>query len=405
MGSKRPMQSLILEILNAQPSLRDSKTYLNSFAPRTRLKLPNSFQLPPPPIARPAKPNKHSDDVNRPEHLASRHSTSQEQQELIPAKDGTEAALQPELSPGPITQQHTALVKVQGPFTDRQLESIAEGMVYLKKLGLVSVIVMDSEEATWSSGMSHFASVDGRRLDASEMDEVEEASMAPWLGEAAVRAKGAAKAAAGSKGRRLGLAQEALRKRLVADVYKLSELLSQKGAPARPFPQAVMRVDAEAVTARHAASPPHFPERAPRRSAREGKAGHCWAKQTASAQGQNLEAKASLAAASSSSSSVTAAGGNLMSAVHRSPVASDDDLSTLRSALASDQIPVLAPLALYSDPEEHGAERTVCVSADDVLVGLARDMSAAARAEETAALQGQGLEDGVDMMPLRLMVM
>ncbi|PWN44977.1 hypothetical protein IE81DRAFT_286321 [Ceraceosorus guamensis] len=402
------MQSLILEILNAQPSLRDSKTYLNSFAPRTRqpssggtsrqlppgflqqqqhqqkqpngetsssagsgLKLPNSFQVPPPPIARPANPNKHRDDVNRPEHLVSRHSTSQEQQELIPAKDGTEAALQPELSPGPITQQHTALVKVQGPFTDRQLESIAEGMVYLKKLGLVSVIVMDSEEATWSSGVSHFASVDGRRLDASEMDEVEEASMAPWLGEAAVRAKGAAKAAAGSKGRRLGLAQEALRKRLVADVYKLSELLSQKGAPARPFPQAIMRVDAEA---------------------------------TASAQGQNLEAKASLAAASSSSSSVTAAGGNLMSAVHRSPVASDDDLSTLRSALASDQIPVLAPLALYSDPEEHGAERTVCVSADDVLVGLARDMSAAARAEETAALQGQGLEDGVDMMPLRLMV-
>lgn len=40
---------------------------------------------------------------------------------------------------------HTALVKIQGPFTDRQLESIAEGMVYLKKLGLVSIIVMDNE--------------------------------------------------------------------------------------------------------------------------------------------------------------------------------------------------------------------------------------------------------------------
>lgn len=39
--------------------------------------------------------------------------------------------------------RHTALVKVQGPFSDRQLESIAEGMVYLKKLGLVSIIVMD----------------------------------------------------------------------------------------------------------------------------------------------------------------------------------------------------------------------------------------------------------------------
>lgn len=41
--------------------------------------------------------------------------------------------------------RHTALVKVQGPFTDRQLESIAEGMVYLKKLGLVSIIVVDHE--------------------------------------------------------------------------------------------------------------------------------------------------------------------------------------------------------------------------------------------------------------------
>lgn len=44
--------------------------------------------------------------------------------------------------------RHTALVKIQGPFTDRQLESIAEGMVYLKKLGLVSIIVLDHEEWT-----------------------------------------------------------------------------------------------------------------------------------------------------------------------------------------------------------------------------------------------------------------
>ena len=42
--------------------------------------------------------------------------------------------------------RHTALVKIQGPFTDRQLESIAEGMIYLKKLGLVSIIVLDSED-------------------------------------------------------------------------------------------------------------------------------------------------------------------------------------------------------------------------------------------------------------------
>jgi amino-acid N-acetyltransferase len=39
----------------------------------------------------------------------------------------------------------TALVKVQGPFTDRQLDSIARGIVYLQKLGLVSVIVVEQD--------------------------------------------------------------------------------------------------------------------------------------------------------------------------------------------------------------------------------------------------------------------
>jgi amino-acid N-acetyltransferase len=42
-------------------------------------------------------------------------------------------------------QRHTALVKVQGPFTDVQLDSIARGLVYLEKLGLVSVIVAEND--------------------------------------------------------------------------------------------------------------------------------------------------------------------------------------------------------------------------------------------------------------------
>ncbi|KIP11412.1 hypothetical protein PHLGIDRAFT_27898 [Phlebiopsis gigantea 11061_1 CR5-6] len=42
--------------------------------------------------------------------------------------------------------RRTSLVKLQGPFTDRQLESIARGMVYLEKLGLVSVIVVDNDQ-------------------------------------------------------------------------------------------------------------------------------------------------------------------------------------------------------------------------------------------------------------------
>jgi amino-acid N-acetyltransferase len=44
----------------------------------------------------------------------------------------------------PITR-HTAVVKVQGPFTARQRHSIAEGLIYLQRLGLVSIIVVDDE--------------------------------------------------------------------------------------------------------------------------------------------------------------------------------------------------------------------------------------------------------------------
>ncbi len=43
--------------------------------------------------------------------------------------------------------RRTALVKVQAPFTDVQLESIARGMVYLEKLGLVSVMVVEVDNA------------------------------------------------------------------------------------------------------------------------------------------------------------------------------------------------------------------------------------------------------------------
>lgn len=46
--------------------------------------------------------------------------------------------------------RRTALVKIQGPFTDRQLESVATGMVYLEKLGLVSVVVVDHDD--WCKG-------------------------------------------------------------------------------------------------------------------------------------------------------------------------------------------------------------------------------------------------------------
>lgn len=58
-----------------------------------------------------------------------------------------------DLKPSPILTEilnpvvrRTALVKVQGPFTDAQLDSISRGLVYLEKLGLVSVIVVENDE-------------------------------------------------------------------------------------------------------------------------------------------------------------------------------------------------------------------------------------------------------------------
>lgn len=67
------------------------------------------------------------------------------------AKEQTEVALQTQPSPiiasilDPVCHR-TALVKLQGPFTDRQLDSITRGLIYLKKLGLVSVIVVENED-------------------------------------------------------------------------------------------------------------------------------------------------------------------------------------------------------------------------------------------------------------------
>ncbi|KAF7306778.1 N-acetyltransferase domain-containing protein [Mycena indigotica] len=109
----------IVSILRANPSLRDTRSYLASFGPR------------PKPPAAPVR--------------------------LTPAADGL--ATKPSIpvvledaKPSPVVSsildpviKRTALVKMQGPFTDVQLESISRGLVYLEKLGLVSVIVVESD--------------------------------------------------------------------------------------------------------------------------------------------------------------------------------------------------------------------------------------------------------------------
>ena len=114
-----------MSILRANPSLRDTRSYLASFGLRPQLlpppsqetKLPISDSIPDPSFSK-SIPVVHEDPKPSP-------------------------VLASILNP---IYKRTALVKVQGPFTDIQLDSITRGLVYLEKLGLVSVIVVENDE-------------------------------------------------------------------------------------------------------------------------------------------------------------------------------------------------------------------------------------------------------------------
>lgn len=416
--SKNRMQNLILEVLNSQPSLRDSKQYLKSFGPKNlqqqqggraffdpsvkaqRLKPPSTTvprqpraSVVPPPtkpsydasdshvypdshVASTSKTRLHSSDQGAPASSANVTTSGEEE-----AKDGTQSYLESSHA-GSDSQQHTALVKIQGPFTHRQLESIADGMIYLKKLGLVSIIVVDGEE--WSQpGFAAEFTPEGEKLDAWE--EQEDKELAPWSGPRAAEARRA------ETREIIRQRQISLRRTMLDDVTKLADLLQAKGAPARPFLGPLFRVDGQAAKEAEKRAPRHFPGAEPSTSS----------------------GVASGAVVQELHPSSPAFGYRQMRASPcRAPLVSDDNLYLLRSALATDHIPILAPLALYADPESEGGERFVPVKADDVLVALARDMAMAGQAAEEALLNGQ-LDDvdewqsmtaQVDMMPLRLMV-
>lgn len=60
--------------------------------------------------------------------------------------------------------RRTALVKIQGPFTDIQLNSVARGMAQLQRLGLVSVIVVDRDDIPAIEPHDHVAAQRQRTL-------------------------------------------------------------------------------------------------------------------------------------------------------------------------------------------------------------------------------------------------
>lgn len=124
-------QDFILSLLKANPSLRDTKSYLATFGVRPQV----------PERVDPVYPSILLD--------TSTASFKKEAPDISVNKE----AEQVKPSPSPIVSsilnpvyRRTALVKLQGPFTHKQLDSIARGMVYLEKLGLVSVIVVENDQ-------------------------------------------------------------------------------------------------------------------------------------------------------------------------------------------------------------------------------------------------------------------
>ncbi|KIM47850.1 hypothetical protein M413DRAFT_15944 [Hebeloma cylindrosporum] len=120
-----PDNDFFMSILRSNPSLRDAKSYLASFGLR-----PQSYSS-----------SSSEPKMAEPPPLADSSTSKQipEAQELPKPSPVIASILNP-------VYRRTALVKIQGPFTDNQLDSISRGLVYLEKLGLVSVIVVEHDD-------------------------------------------------------------------------------------------------------------------------------------------------------------------------------------------------------------------------------------------------------------------
>ncbi|OCF33293.1 amino-acid acetyltransferase, mitochondrial [Kwoniella heveanensis BCC8398] len=142
----------ILSILQASPSVRDSRSYLSSFAP------PPSTSVSP------------STDVLPSDTTTTTTTTTT----TISAESSADAAKANPLVNSlldPILRR-PALVKIQGPFTDAQLDSICRGMAHLQKLGLVSVIVVDRDDLPSTESKDRFEAQRQRAIVRHEVERV-----------------------------------------------------------------------------------------------------------------------------------------------------------------------------------------------------------------------------------------
>lgn len=139
-GPQTDDQDLILSILQAHPSARDSRSYLSSFAPS------------PPP-----------------QSLAAGNKTLPDPLPASAASSKANPLVSDILNP---ILRRPALVKIQGPFTDTQLNSISRGMAYLQRMGLVPVIVIDRDDIPSSEPSDNVAAQKQRTLVMRDVERV-----------------------------------------------------------------------------------------------------------------------------------------------------------------------------------------------------------------------------------------
>lgn len=196
--------------MEANPSARDSRFYLESFAP------PASSLSPKPP-----RPDAARSDLahfpiseNMPTtatFAASSVFTPDATKRLDAAVSAQASVVDSLLEP---LHQHTGLVKIQGPFTDRQLESIADGMIYLKRLGLVSIIVIDSED--WP-----------RQPGTLPVLPPSDPFSRPGGGRGTPSPSGSS---------------DGLRRQVLYETQRLAEMLEERGGEARPLLEGLLRL-------------------------------------------------------------------------------------------------------------------------------------------------------------------
>ncbi|KAM0746292.1 hypothetical protein T439DRAFT_360607 [Meredithblackwellia eburnea MCA 4105] len=373
-------RDFILSVLEAHPSARDSRFYLKNFGKQRQQQFNPSY----PPIA--STSSSPSTSAQPIQHLQPANNSDAPETPAFPLSDSSTptTAFIP-TTPSPVSTpeststgktplaeslidpsvSHTALVKIQGPFTDRQLDSIAEGMVYLKKLGLVSIIVLDNEE--WEVRLREILTSEHKRV--------------PLEGESLVEQRKR------KREKREEIAK--LRELMKVETMRFTQMLEAKGGSARPLLEGVLCV--KGAEFRNTFAP------IASISSSTSKRGFPFSSPFTSPSTTTIVESAELNEQEWDEAS------------DEDPYSSSptpprdlfvDSLSGIRDAIRRDEIPIIPPVALDNSCF------SLCVSANDAVRAIS---SGLADHERRAGLRYESdtrlpREDDVDLTPVRIMV-